>query len=301
MYFTLSGLLRCYRSKRLLLPTVAVNAILWGLIAQISYISGDTIFEKGLYSVSLTLLLMLCNAALSLLLGTPRGFWRIMRCVERVPHFRNEDGEPPLLIKRQMIRKEWHFEEWTFRSIGIGFGEWGDPKLQGRLENALDIVIIGVDYGSDNTLAVLKVLSHPGPWPDVIPWDQKYLPSRESQLCVGLNRSYPVVIDLQKHPHYMIGGETGSGKTVLILSLIHQSMMKGFRVFLVDMKHFVDYTMFLQSIDRTVDDEESLHTLLSDTVEEMHRRLAILRESGCHNLAEYNLLLTLPLSYVATN
>ena len=258
------------------------------LISQIQGVGFLETISALLWRTVLRIVFLIATIVLFFFLGAPKGYIRIMRRLERVPEFRNGDKEPPLLWKREVVDVGSRVEKWTMKSCGIGFDEWVDPVKQPQIENALDISILGVEYGADNTVAILKVLHHPGPWPSLIPFDRKYLPAKDSQLCVGLNRSYPIVIDLAVHPHYMIGGETGSGKTVLIKSIMQQAMIKGYEVNLVDMKHFVDYVSILPQLRCSIDEENELTEFLSLLVSEMHSRLSVLKESGCANIEKYN-------------
>lgn len=274
--------------KLFILPFLLINLLGVVLILQIqseAVLGGVYAF---LWRALATLLLLSLDIVVLYMLGAPKGFIAIMRRLERVPDLRNGDREPPILWDRVILDSVSHVERWTFKSFGIGFEEWADPTRQQQIENALDICVLGVEYGKDNTLTILKVLNHPGPWPTVIPWDKKYLPQKNSQICVGLNRSYPVSVDLAVHPHYMIGGETGSGKTVLIKSIISQALLKGYDVYLVDMKHFVDYVDTLPYLTRSVDDENDLTGLLAEMVSEMHQRLTYLKDCGCANIEKYN-------------
>ena len=289
LHFIASGLVTCVHSRLKLMLSFAINTMSLLLINQVSFSGLTALMMDSIYKCSLWIILVLGNIAILMYWGMPSGFWKIMQRVERIPQFRNGDLEPPFLVKRELLKQSNRIERWTFQSYGIGFSEWTEPSLQEQLENALDIAILDVGYGDNNHRVVLKVIVHPGPWPDVIPWDDKYLPPELSRICVGLNRSYPVTIDLAKHPHYMIGGETGSGKTVLILSIIWQAKRKGYQIYLVDLKHFVDYSKFLSSIEKAVDDENTLLALLTEIVAEMHKRLSMMRKSGCANIEQYNM------------
>lgn len=244
--------------------------------------------EESLYKFALITFLILADIILFICWGMPSGFIKIMSKLERVPQFRNEDQEPPLLIKREVLDASANVEMWTFQSYGIGFSTWTERRTQEQLENALDIAVLGVDYGKNSSCIELKVIVHPGPWPTVIPWKDNYLPEDDACLCLGLNRSYPITVNLSVHPHYLIGGETGSGKTVLIKSLIYQALKKGFKVTLIDMKHFVDYAKLVPLVEDAIDDESALDETLNSLVAEMHRRLGTLRDSGCKNIDEYN-------------
>ena len=67
------------------------------------------------------------------------------------------------------------------------------------------------------------------------------LPEGASTLSLGVSLDGPVNVDLSIMPHMLIGGSTGSGKTYLVLSLIQQAIMKGYQVYILDMKGGVDY------------------------------------------------------------
>ena len=231
------------------------------------------------------ILLVVLDTATLCILGAPREYLHIMRRIERVPEFRNDDGESPIFISRKTIQGESGLEEWTFQSFGIGFDEW--TQKQQELENALDIAILSINYGNDNTQVVLKVLYHPGSWPQTLKWNSNYLPEKNSQLCLGCNRTFPIVIDLAQNPHYMIAAETGAGKSVLISNLIWQAIKKGYEVILIDMKRFVDYHELLPRIDRAIDNKEELSEFLVEVVAEMNRRMDILTNAGAKNIDDY--------------
>lgn len=291
LFFVGRGLRRAFQ-KHYIIPIVLSNLLAITLISMIHGNDAMAEMRSASWRFLSTVLLMIANPCILFSLGAPKGFIGITRRIERVPNFRNGDLEAPLLLDRAIIDADARIEKWTFKSCGIAFDEWVEPIKQQQLENALDVAILGVDYGADNTLVVLTLINHPGPWPQVIPWDAKFLPKKYSELCVGVNRSYPINIDLAVHPHYMIGGETGSGKTVLIKSLISQALQKGYLVFLIDMKHFVDYTALLPHLSKAVDNEDDLPSFLLELVNEMHRRLNLLKECDCANINEYNASLT---------
>ncbi len=283
--FLLDGIKKAIRTK------AAVPIALANILCAIVLLMLDI---GGLFGGMLTFLwrtagiavLLIADAVTLLLLGSPKEYLKIMRRIERVPDFRNDDGESQILIERKVIDDKRNVEAWTFQSFGIGFDEW--TKHMQQLENALDIAILSIGYGRDNTQTTLKVLQHPGPWPEVLRWDEQYLPEKESELCLGLNRSYPIVIDLARHPHYMIAAETGAGKSVLISDLIRQAIAKEYEVVLVDMKRFVDYHEMLSLLERTIDNKAEFSEYLAQLVAEMDRRMEILNASGAKNIYDYN-------------
>lgn len=50
-----------------------------------------------------------------------------------------------------------------------------------------------------------------------------------------------VEVDLSKIPHVLLGGSTGSGKTLLLKLMLMQCALKGAGVFIADFKGGVDF------------------------------------------------------------
>ncbi len=102
------------------------------------------------------------------------------------------------------------------------------------------------------------------------------------------------VIALEKMPHLLVAGATGSGKSVclntLILSWLYQNGPDDLKLILVDPKR-VELTIYngiphllvppITSVDDTVN-------ALKWTVREMERRLDILSHFGARNITDYN-------------
>jgi len=104
----------------------------------------------------------------------------------------------------------------------------------------------------------------------------------------------PVVVDLQKMPHLMVAGTTGSGKSVainaMILSLLYKSEPKHVRLILVDPK-MLELSMY-QDIPHllapVVTDMKQAANALTWCVAEMERRYKLMSWVGVRNLSGYN-------------
>ena len=114
-------------------------------------------------------------------------------------------------------------------------------------------------------------------------------------LAIGLDvANQPVTADLIHMPHLLIGGTTGSGKSVCIISLIVCLLMKNspssLRLILLDPKR-VELVRF-QGIPHLLGSVESeprkMVSALQWAVMEMQRRLLILQEFGARDLDSYN-------------
>ena len=104
----------------------------------------------------------------------------------------------------------------------------------------------------------------------------------------------PVVVDLQKMPHLLVAGTTGSGKSVainaMILSLLYKSEPRHVRLIMVDPK-MLELSMY-QDIPHllapVVTDMKQAANALSWCVAEMERRYKLMSWVGVRNLSGFN-------------
>jgi len=104
----------------------------------------------------------------------------------------------------------------------------------------------------------------------------------------------PAVADLALMPHLLIAGETGSGKSVcinsLILSLAYRSHPKDVRLLLVDPKRveLSAYNGIPHLADRVVTDPKEAARRLQRVVQHMEERYKLFAQVGARNLQSYN-------------
>lgn len=120
---------------------------------------------------------------------------------------------------------------------------------------------------------------------------------RSSQLSFAVGKDVagkPWVADLAKMPHLLIAGATGSGKSVMInsvlISLLYQNQPEDLQLILIDPKR-VELTVYnaiphlrtpvITSVDRTIN-------ALRWVVGEMDRRFQALSEASKRNIEAYN-------------
>ena len=89
-------------------------------------------------------------------------------------------------------------------------------------------------------------------------------------------------------PHILLGGSTGSGKSVLLKLLLMQSLRKGAEVCIADFKGGVDFPKVWHQKCRMCFTEEDLLYTLGQLVAVLEYRKGRLAETGCHNLDAYN-------------
>ena len=104
----------------------------------------------------------------------------------------------------------------------------------------------------------------------------------------------PVICDLSKMPHLLIGGTTGSGKSVGINSMIMSMLMRStpdeVRFIMIDPKRveFTPYNGIPHLYVPVVTESKEAASALSWGVAEMERRLKVFSKAGARNIDEYN-------------
>ena len=207
-------------------------------------------------------------------IGAPKGYIGIMQNMYRVGLV-NSAGEAPVLLDRRKSDKKPRTEIWEFESYGVPFSAWLDYAE--KLESALDVAVIQTAPGRDGRKVLLTVIPHPGPWPEILPWNNKYLHKKDSVLVLGENRCEQVTLDLSGIPHILTAGRTGSGKSVLQKSLMLQCLAHGMQVVLVDYKMGVDYSREWPKYCQIITDDDAMLNRLKELQKEMLSRYQLLQ------------------------
>ena len=106
----------------------------------------------------------------------------------------------------------------------------------------------------------------------------------------------PIVADLAKMPHLLIAGQTGTGKSVCLNSIIVSILMtrspEEVRMLMVDPKQveFSPYQRIPHLIHPVVNDMQKAAGAFSWMVNQMEDRFELFKRAGVRNLAEYNKL-----------
>lgn len=104
----------------------------------------------------------------------------------------------------------------------------------------------------------------------------------------------PVVASLNKMPHLLIAGQTGSGKSVMIntllTSLLYNSSPSDLKLILVDPKQveLTPYNDIPHLLTPVITEPEKCISALKWAVSEMERRLRTFAENKKRNITEYN-------------
>ena len=115
------------------------------------------------------------------------------------------------------------------------------------------------------------------------------------QIAIGKDvEGHSIVSDLAKMPHLLIGGTTGSGKSVSINAMIMSILMRAtpdeVRFIMIDPKRveFTPYNGIPHLYVPVVTEAKEASSALSWGVAEMERRLKVFSKVGARNIGQYN-------------
>ena len=198
----------------------------------------------------------------------------------------NHTDMVPELKRKYKDKENPRITIWEFSSQGIPLKVWQDK--QAAIETALDITIVKMKYGSGKSRILLYTVPARTDLPEVINWNPKFLSIESFILVLGESFIGPVTVDLVKIPHILLGGPTGSGKSVLLKLLLMQAIQKGAQVCISDFKGGVDFPPVWHEKCRMCVDEETTLELLTELTDELKRRKKLLATAGQSNIDRYN-------------
>ena len=198
----------------------------------------------------------------------------------------NHSDEAPELKRRSKDKSNPRISIWEFTSQGIPLKVWNDK--QAAIETALDITIVKIQNGSGKSRVLLYAVPAISDLPDMIQWNDKYLSRQSFVLSLGESFTGPVMVDLAKVPHILLGGSTGSGKSVLLKLLLMQTIRKDADVSIADFKGGVDFPPAWHKACRMCFEEQSTLELLTELTEELERRKGLFASAGLPNIDSYN-------------
>ena len=227
-----------------------------------------------------------------ILFGTPYGFNKTSNEFQRIG-MTNSAGEVPMLLTRTQDKRHSNVEILEFDAVGIPVTEW--EKERGYIEAALNVNIVKIIEGRNKRRILLHVVPADNGLPDFIEWNDSYLIEDDSTLILGKSQLGLESVDLSKIPHILLGGSTGSGKSILLKVLLVQSLKKNAIVSIADFKGGVDFPKVWHDKCKMCFDEDALLTLLTELTDELERRKTLLRDTGCANISDYNKRSAVPL------
>ena len=291
----LSELFYDRRKAYIVIAYIFVALIVWLFRNPLFKLNSNDIFAVGyramfglvypIYAVGGVLFLIV-------LFGTPFGSKGVNDELWRVGLI-NHAGETPFLTRKHRDRKNPDITIWEFQTNGTPLSKW--EKEREEIESALNINIIKIVQGTDKQRVILHTVSGSRDLPKIIYWKDDYLSDKNFELVLGESLLGRETVNLAEIPHMLLGGATGSGKSVLLKHLIMQCVKKGATVYVADFKGAVDYPAVWHEKCRLVTDEKLLLEILTTIVDILEERKGLLRIADTPNLAEYNKVAGYPL------
>ena len=259
---------------------------------QVKYIELISPILKAAMEHAVTAYLFVGGLALLTLLLYPFGRRAAkdqLQCIGLINHA----GMPPDLLRKRRDKDNPRVTIWEFRNQSIPLQEWEKKCL--AIETALGITIVKLAYAKGKSRVLVYSVSAHDDLPEALKWKDSYLSPKSFVLVLGESYAGPVTVNLAHIPHILLGGSTGSGKSVLLKLLLMQALHKGAEVYIADFKGGVDFPKVWHEKCRMCFTEEDLCDTLDRLVEELERRKSALKALGCPNIDAYNEIAERPL------
>ena len=252
---------------------------------QVKYIELISPILKAAMEHAVTAYLFVGGLALLTLLLYPFGRRAAkdqLQCIGLINHA----GMPPDLLRKRRDKDNPRVTIWEFRNQSIPLQEWEKKCL--AIETALGITIVKLAYAKGKSRVLVYSVSADDDLPEVLKWKDSYLSPKSFVLVLGESYTGPVTVNLAHIPHILLGGSTGSGKSVLLKLLLMQALHKGAEVYIADFKGGVDFPKVWHEKCRMCFTEEDLRDTLDQLAAVLEHRKSAFKALGCPNIDAYN-------------
>ncbi len=197
----------------------------------------------------------------------------------------NRKGEAPFLLRKSNDPNTPNGMILLFEDRGIPFETWEEKRAE--IEAAFNIFVVKIIPGKNRRLVEVYAVPAVNGLPDKVTWTDNLLSVEEFVLVLGQGLAGLVTVNLAIIPHILIGGATGSGKSILLKLLLMQCLKKDASLYLCDFKDGLDYPGW-RHICHMVCSERKLLDTLKELTGELETRKNVLRKAGYPNLETYN-------------
>ena len=196
--------------------------------------------------------------------------------------FYNAAYEVPLLVKYQEIDNNRQIL--TFEGVGFPRTLWEDH--QSELESVFK-GYIGQIREIDRRSIEIVIVSNENAFQKIL-WDDRLVDwKNDNRIILGKGLVDDVWIDIDKMPHKLIAGASGSGKSVLLKTILWQHIKRKNKVIIADFKGGVDFSDGWHQLTEIITNEEQLLTKLENIVNELENRKKMFLTHKVKNIGEY--------------
>lgn len=275
-----------------------VAAVYWiavGYIALKPLPEDAVLLDRLLHPFESFALLIIAVAAFWAVIASwvvPPRAWRIAYDFRSIA-MTNAFGVPPLPVS---LKRNGDREELELLCFGITRGDI--EEMVEPIEAALNKRVVSVVEGRDKQHILVRLAPGDAKLPEKVTLDRRS-EGDMSKLRLGVSLDGEVVVDLNRTPHILVGGSTGTGKTTMLKTIIKQLLdrndNRAVRVMLIDLKGGMDYLPDRNHTRCSFEsDEGTALSGLTYVTEELRRRQIFFRDMSdrtgepCSTLEEYN-------------
>jgi len=217
----------------------------------------------------------------------PKNAKSIIDSFQRVG-FTNASGEPPLPLRRYQEKGKPYVTIYEFYTIGLPPIEW--EEKQANIQSALNAYLVKAIQGDDLRRVLAYTVPASDGLPDILPWEDEYLNNENFIITFGRSLLGPVNVDLSIIPHMLVGGATGSGKTILFKLALWQCLRKQAIVILGDFKGGIDFSADIWNSGQCtlITKRKDFLRRLKDVMNTIDARTEMLKKEKCADIDEYN-------------
>lgn len=265
--------------------------ILIGFIITIFIMGGAITFKSNIATIPNIILRYLIYYGLLLL---PLLYLKIIsgfgmkagkELIERLEQYKfyGVDGKLPIFLGQ--TNDDFGLEIIRFQAA-IPLKTW--KANRDELESLFNKTIVSIDQDTRKDRVILRTIPGTAVIPEKILWDDKYINYDDGVVVIGRNAIREISFDLNKTPHVLSAGETGSGKSVILRAMLWQLLKKGCRAYMIDFKGGVEFGKAYEKYGQVITEKEEALEVLTMLTKENAKRLNLFREMEVKNLYEYN-------------
>lgn len=194
-----------------------------------------------------------------------------------------QDGKAPFLIDKSKNKKG--YDVLTFSGT-CKLEEW--KKKKGDIEVALDLTILDIEQGKSKKIVKVTTVPPGCAMPEKIEWDDKYIVEKDGVVNLGNNGVEDILLDFNKDPHVIVGGATGSGKSVILRAILWQFIKQGHIPIMADFKNGLEFGENYKKFGEVITDKERLLEVLTMLEKENELRQELLKKYNAKDLVSLN-------------
>ncbi len=199
---------------------------------------------------------------------------------------KNVLGEPPILKNKKILKNGDILYE--MKNNGIAIDTYMENEL--KLSSALNRSIYKIEYGKSNN--IIKVFVKPAGVviPEFVEWTIDMLDfapnAKDSIVDIGVGLGGVISNDLQQVPHMIVGGSTGSGKSITTKLMLFQCYMHDCEIYVADFK-YSEFGFLWEKVATVINTIDDLDLSLEKIVKKMDERRKLFRRNNMHDILDY--------------